>query len=409
MKLRYKILNTVLALVVLGVIALGITLSYTADCPPPAALPAGDAMNAVIQRCYGSPDVLEYTRIAKPVPKDDQVLVRVHIAAANPLDWHYMRGEPYIMRPDAGIGSPTNPRLGVDFAGTIEAVGKDVRRFKVGDEVFGGGNGSFAEYVVVREERNVVPKPANVTFEEAAAVPIAAITALQALRDKGQVKAGQKVLINGASGGVGTYAVQIAKTLDAQVTGVCSTRNVEMVRSLGADRVVDYKQDDFTKGDARYDVIVDLIGNHGLLALRRVLEPGGRVVIVGGPEGKWIGPLSGIVQALVVNPFVDEEFGFMLADMNPKDLAWLGDQLQAGKLRSVIDRRYELSEVPEALAYLEEGHARGKVVIDVVEPRQATTPEGATPGGAAPASATPGPATPESATPESVTAPPPRT
>ena len=323
-------------------------------------------MKAIVYRCYGPPDILKSEDIEKPTAADNEVLVKVRAASVNPLDWHYMRGTPYLVRADAGLGKPTDPRLGVDFAGTVEAVGKNVKRFKPGDEVFGGRDGAFAEYVTVREERAVVLKPASVTFEQAASVPIAAITALQALRDKGQIHPGQKILINGASGGVGTFAVQIAKSLGAEVTGVCSTRNVTLVQSLGADHVIDYTREDFTKGRERYDLIVDTVGNHPLLEYRRVLTPKGMFILIGAPnEGRWLGGVSVMLKAMMLSPFVSQQFVPFLAELNQKDLTVLGDLMQAGKLTPVIDRRYKLSEVPAAIRYLEQGHARGKVVISV--------------------------------------------
>ncbi len=365
MTLKKKIGLTVLSVIVIAVGSLGLYLSHDSPCGTAPPLAAGaTAMKAITQRCYGPPEVLRLEDLAKPTPADDELLVKVRAASVNPLDFHYMRGLPYLVRLDRGQGAPKLPRLGVDFAGTVEAAGKNVKRFHVGDEVFGDRLGAFGEYIVVREERAVVLKPANITFEEAAAVPVAALTALQGLRDKGHIKAGQKVLINGASGGVGTYAVQLAKSFGAEVTGVCSTRNVEMVRSLGADHVVDYTKDDFTKGAARYDLIIDNIGNRGLFEMRHVMAPKGALVIVGGPnEGRWVGPMTGVIKAVVLSPFVSQDFNMMLADLLPADLELLRDQLQAGKLKSVIDRRYKLSEVPQAIAYLEEGHARGKVVI----------------------------------------------
>ena len=261
MKRRYKILGYVLGFFAVTIGAFALVVSHNSACPAPQARRSGQAMNAVQYHCYGGPEVLKLEQVAKPVPGDDQLLVKVHAAAVNPLDWHYMRGEPYIIRMQSGFGAPNAPQMGVDFSGTVEAVGAKVTRFKPGDEVFGGRNGAFAEYVVVRESRAVVLKPTNVSHAQAAAVPIAGLTALQALRDQGGLKAGQKVLINGASGGVGTYAVQIAKVMGAEVTGVCSTRNVELVKSLGADHVVDYKTTDYTAGDQKYDLIVDNIGN----------------------------------------------------------------------------------------------------------------------------------------------------
>jgi NADPH:quinone reductase-like Zn-dependent oxidoreductase len=277
-----------------------------------------------------------------------------------------MRGKPYVMRLSSGLGKPKDARFGVDFSGTVEAVGKNVQRFKPGDEVFGGKSGAFSQHITVREDRALVLKPANITFEQAAAVPVAAITALQALRDKGQVKPGQKVLVNGASGGVGTFAVQIAKSLGAEVTGVCSTRNVELVRSIGADHVIDYRQEDFTRGAQRYDLIIDNVGNHPLLAYKRVLYPKGIVVMVGGSsEDPWIGPLVRPLTGVALSPFVSQQFVMLLAELNQEDMGVLRDLLAAGTLKPVIDRRYTLAEVPAAVAYLEEGRARGKVVIGV--------------------------------------------
>jgi NADPH:quinone reductase-like Zn-dependent oxidoreductase len=364
---KKKIVLGTLGVIAVAVFSLGLYISHDSPCGTPPALDASmPAMKAITQRCYGAPEVLRLEDLPKPTPADDELLVKVHAASVNPLDWHYMRGTPYLVRMDRGQGAPQNPRLGVDFAGTVEAVGKNVKRFHAGDEVFGGRLGAFGEYVVVREERAVITKPSNITFEEAAAVPIAALTALQALRDTGRIKAGQKVLINGASGGVGTYAVQIAKLFGAEVTGVCSTRNVEMVRSLGADHVIDYTKEDFTKSGQKYDLVLDNVGNRPLSAVRRVMTPKGISVIVGGPsDDSWLGPMKLVIKAELYSPFVSQEFSMMLSDLTPTDLAWLRDQLQAGKLKSVIDRRYPLSEVPAAIAYLEEGHARGKVVIDV--------------------------------------------
>ncbi len=364
MKLRYKIANGILIVLVVAISALAVALSYDSACEPaPSVADGTEPMKAVVYSCYGSPEVLELADVAKPTPADDEVLVRIQAAAVNPLDWHYMRGSPYFMRLMSGLGAPTETRLGVDFAGTVEAVGKDVTQFKSGDEVFGARTGAFAEYVTVRESRGVVPKPANVTFEQAASVPIAAITALEALRDKGQLKPGQKVLINGASGGVGTFAVQIAKFYGAEVTGVCSTRNVEMVRSLGADHVIDYKKEDYTESGNQYDLIVDMVGNHGLLANRRVMSPEGILVLVGGGKGDWIGPMARPLTALVVSPFVGQEFVTLLAGLNKKDLALLGDLMQSGDMTPVLDRTFPLTEVPAAIRYSEEGHARGKIII----------------------------------------------
>ncbi len=340
----------------------------TNDCGRNAAVP-NNPMKAIVYCDYGSPDVLKLEDIERPVPNDDQVLVKVRAASVNPLDWHYMEGKPYLMRMGVGLRKPEDTRLGVDYAGTVEAVGKNpaaAGQFKAGDEVFGGKTGAFAEYVCVRADRAIVLKPANLTFEQAASVPIAGITALQALRDKGKVQPGQKVLINGASGGVGTFAVQIAKSFGANVTGVCSTRNVDLVRSLGADQVIDYTKEDFTKGAQRYDVIVDNVANHSLSECRRVLNPKGKYVLIGGGgpnEQGLIGPLARPIKAMVLSWFVSQKMGMILAELNQKDLTILGDLMQAGKVTPVIDRHYKLSEVPEAIRYLEQGHARGKVVI----------------------------------------------
>jgi NADPH:quinone reductase-like Zn-dependent oxidoreductase len=324
-------------------------------------------VKAIVHERYGPPDVLELREVDKPVVGDDEVLVRVHATSVNPVDWHTVTGTPYLVRMMAGLLKPKGEFLGVDFAGTVEAVGRDVTQFRPGDEVFGARNGAFADYVCVREERAVVQKPANVTFEQAGAVAVAAISALQGLRDKGQIRSGQKVLINGASGGVGTFAVQIAKSFGAEVTAVCSTRNVEIVRSIGADHVIDYTQEDFTRSEQRYDLMLDVAGNRSWSDCKRVLAEKASLVVVGGPKtNRWIGPLS---QALklrlrslggsrrVVAPF--------LAKINKEDLVVLQQLLEAGTVTPVIDREYELSEAPEALRYLGEGHARGKVVITV--------------------------------------------
>ena len=269
----------------------GVTyLRSTNDCPEPRRAAPAAGMKAVIFCDFGSPEVLRFETIEKPVPTDSQVLVRVRAASINPADWHAMRGTPYIARISMGWRKPSEIRFGTDLAGTVESVGRAVTQFKPGDSVFGARTGALAEYATVRESRLVL-KPANVTFEQAAAVPVAAITALQGLRDQGKVHAGQKVLINGASGGVGTFAVQIAKSLGATVTGVCSTRNVDLVRSLGADHVVDYTATDFTKGAERYDVIIDNVGNHSLSALKGILTPNGKYVMIGGPPGRWLDPL----------------------------------------------------------------------------------------------------------------------
>ena len=367
MKLRYKILSVIGVIVVLGGLALGLAMSHNSPCSSAPPLPAGATpMKAIVHRCYGSPDVIRYEDLPRPAPADNEILVKVQAASVNPLDWHYLEGTPYLLRIEAGFGTPDDPRLGVDFAGTVEAVGKNISRFKPGDEVFGGKFGALAQYIVVREERAVALKPASVTHEQAAAVAIAGVTALQALRDKGHIRAGQNVLINGASGGVGTFAVQIAKSFGANVTGVCSTRNVELVRSIGADHVIDYSREDFTRGAQRYDLIVDNVGTHSLLEYKRVMNPGGILVMIGSTTpGNWFGWLSQPLQAWVLSPFTSQKFAGILAELNKDDLGWLAELMQSGKLTPVIDRTYKLSDSAEALRYLENGHARGKVVVAV--------------------------------------------
>lgn len=329
-------------------------------------------MKAVVYTDYGAPDVLQIRDVKKPVPTDDQILVKVRAASINPLDWHFVRGTPGIARLlMMGLRKPKDPRLGVDMAGVVEAVGKNATQFKPGDEVFGGRDGAFAEYVCVRANRAVVLKPDNLSFEQAASVPIAAITALQGLRDKGHVQPGQKVLINGASGGVGTFAVQIGKSLGAEVTGVCSTKNLDLVRSLGADHVIDYTKEDFTKGAERYDLILDNVGNQPLSGFRRVLKPRGICVMIGGggpKDGGILGPMARPLQAFIMSPFVSQKMGFFVAELNKEDLNILRDLMQTGKVTPVIDRTYPLNQIADALSYLEQGHARGKVVITMANP-----------------------------------------
>jgi len=367
--LKWTSVAILLALFV-GIFALFIAYwRSTNDCGRTAA--PKNPMKAIVYCDYGLAN-LKLEEVEKPVPNDDQILVRVRAASVNPYDWHFIEGTPKIMRAmGVGLRKPKDTRVGVDFAGTVEAVGKNpaaAGQFKPGDEVFGGKGGAFADYVCPRAGRAVALKPANITFEQAASVNIAGITALQALRDKGKVQSGQKVLINGASGGVGTFAVQIAKSLGADVTGVCSTRNVDLVRSLGADRVIDYTKEDFTKTGQRYDVILDNVGNQPLLSFRRALIPKGKYVMIGGggPNDQGlIGPLFRPIKAMLLSPFMSQEMGMFMADTNQKDLALLADLMQSGKVKPVIDRTYKLSEVPAAIAYLEQGHARGKVVITV--------------------------------------------
>jgi len=338
------------------------------DCERQLALTPQRPMTAVIRCDYGTADVLQLAQVEIPVPGDEEILVKVHSAAINPLDWHEMRGTPYLMRLGSGLRRPQDLRLGVDFAGTVAAVGAKVTRFKPGDAVFGGRSGALAQYLVVRHDRAVAPKPDNVSFEQAAGVGIAGTTALQGLRDAGRVAAGDQVLVNGASGGVGTFAVQIAKSMGAEVTGVSSARNHELVRSLGADHVIDYKTQDYTAGEVRYDVILDAAGNRSVLENRGVLAPDGRYVLIGGggPDaGNWIGPLAKPLQALLVSPFVSQHMSMMLAQFTNADTQALAALLQSGAVTPVIDRLYPLAEVAEAIRYLEQGRARGKVVITV--------------------------------------------
>jgi NADPH:quinone reductase-like Zn-dependent oxidoreductase len=365
MKLRYKILGFAGALIAIAVVASVVILSHDSACPAAvSAVRNGEVMKAIVFRCYGAPDVLSYEDVPKPVPSDNEVLVRVRAAAINPLEWHFMRGTPYLIRLRSGMGAPKDHRFGVDFAGTVEAVGKNVRRFKIGDDVFGGGWGSLAQYMTITEDDSLVAKPSEVTFEQAASAGIAGVTALQGLRDKGHIQRGQKVLINGASGGVGTFAVQIAKSFGAEVTGVTSTKNLEMVKSIGADHVIDYTREDFTRGAQRYDLIFDTVVNRPLLDYRRALEPEGTFAIIGGPsDDPWIGPMINPIKALFLSPFIHQHFVLLLADMTQQDLTVLGELMKGGKVKPVIDKRFPLSETSAAMRYLEQGHARGKIII----------------------------------------------
>jgi NADPH:quinone reductase-like Zn-dependent oxidoreductase len=303
--------------------------------------------------------------VNRPVPADDELLVRVHAASVNPFDWHMLTGKPYLARIATGVRKPKSELLGVDFAGTVEAVGADVERFRPGVEVFGGKSGAFAEYVCVREDGVIAPMPAGTTFQQAAAVPMAAITALQGLRDKGQLQPGQRALINGASGGVGTFAVQIAKAFGADVTGVCSTHKVDIARSIGADDVVDYAREDFTRADRRYDLMLDIAGNRSWSDCKRALDEHGTLVIVGGPKSnRLVGSLSRAVRVRLLSiPGSRRVAAPFLASLNRGDLVTLGGLLEAGTVMPVIDREYPLEEAAEALRYVGEGHARGKVII----------------------------------------------
>ena len=321
-------------------------------------------MRAAIYNRYGPPDVVHITDVEEPAPKEHEALIKVRAASINPLDWHFMRGTPYFVRLMTGLRNPRVTRLGVDVAGQVQAVGRNVTEFRSGDEVFGTCRGALADYACASESA-LVMKPENVTFEQAASVPLAAFTALQGLRDKGQIQAGQKVLINGAAGGVGTFAVQIAKWFGADVTGVCSTRNLEMVRNIGADRVVDYTREDFTTSGQRYDLIFDLVGNHSLSAFRRVLKPRGIYIGAGGggPELHSLDVLASLIKTILLSMFVSEKLVSLLARANKKDLTTIYELIKGGTVTPVIDQRFPLSEVPEAIRYLEQGHARGKVVI----------------------------------------------
>lgn len=325
-------------------------------------------MKAIVHNQYGPPvDVLRLEHIDDPVVEDNDVLVRVHAASTNPADWHLVRGEPYIARLSLGLLKPKDRVPGCDLAGQVEAVGKNVTRLQPGDEVygspFGHGLGAFAEYASVPEDQ-LARKPQNLTFDQAAAVPLAALTALQGLRDHGRIQSGQQVLIIGASGGVGTFAVQIAKALGAEVTGVCSTRNVELVRSIGADHVIDYTKQDFIQHVRRYDLVLQLAGTHSPSAWRRVLTPGGTLLLItGDSQDRWFGPFGRIIKALIMSRFVSQNMVSFTVQPNTQDLEFLTELIEAGKLTPVIDRTYSLIEVPEAIRYVERGHARGKVVV----------------------------------------------
>jgi len=324
-------------------------------------------MKAIVYTRYGSPDVLELREVDRPVPKDDEVLVRVRAAGLNPYDWHFLRGLPYPMCLLTGLRKPKRATiLGSDMAGQVKVVGKTVTRFQPGDEVYAEvGTGGCAEFICIPEVQLAL-KPTNLTFEQAAAVPMAAQTALVGLRDLGGLQPGQKVLINGASGGVGTFAIQIAKALDAEVTGVCSSKNADLVRSLGADHIIDYTQEDFTRGKVRYDLILDAVGNHSLSECRRALTPKGFYGTTGGGSGQWFGPMAQQFKAALLSPFVSQR----LAPVNDKpnqDLDFLRELTEAGKVTPVIDKTYPLSETAEAMRHLEAGHVRSKVVISLGE------------------------------------------
>ena len=316
-------------------------------------------MRAIVCHNYGPPDVLKCEEIEKPVPRDDEVLIKVRAASVNPVD-RLFHGKPYVLRLMTGLRRPKNSRLGTDVAGEVEAVGTKVTHFKPGDEVFGVCEGAFAEYACTSESSLAV-KPANVPFEQAASAPVAALTALQGLRDKGKIQRGHRVLINGASGGVGTFAVQIAKSFGADVTGVCSTRNVETAGSIGADRIIDYSQEDFTRSRQRYDLIFDLVSNRSLSVCRKLLTPKG-ICVTGGAKNPWL-ILARALAAPVLSRLLSQRFFVFIAKLKKEDLALIGELMRVGKVTPVIDRRYKLSEVPDAIRYLEEGHAQGKIVV----------------------------------------------
>ena len=328
-------------------------------------------MQAFVRRSYGSPDVLELTDVGRPRPADDEVLVRVRATSVNPYDWHHLRGQPYfarLMPGGFGLGRPKLTVLGCDIAGRVEAVGTGVTLFRPGDDVFALiEQGGFAEYVSIKEAL-LAPKPTNLSYEQAAAVPMAAVTALLALRDVGRLEPGQQVLINGASGGVGTFAVQIARALGAKVAGVCSTRNVDLVGSIGADEVIDYRAEDFTRQAQRFDLLIDIAGSRSVSASRRVLTRGGTFVVVGGPAGRWMRPADRMISALLSGPFVSQRMvvadSVGRAEKKPL-LTTLTGLIESGRVTPVIDRRYQFTEIPAAVRYQEAGHAPGKVVVSV--------------------------------------------
>src|SRR5437660_1388114 len=365
MKLVKRIVKWTVAVILLVLVG-WLFIAYwtsTNDCNRNAAIPT-NPMKAIFSCEYGVEN-LQLREIEKPTPNDNEVLVRVRAASINPVDGHMIRGS-WLMRPMSGMRKPKNTRFGTDFSGMVEAVGKNVTKFKPGDEVFGAKNGAVADYICVKADRAIVMKPNNITFEQAGSVAVAGLTALQGLRDKGRIQAGQKVLINGASGGVGTFAVQIAKSFGAEVTGVCSTHNVDLVKSIGADHVIDYTKEDFTR-TGQYDMIYDLVGNHSFSERRQILTPNGICVLAGiGGAGfhpeSW-GRILGNFKTAFQSKFTSQKFVTYIAKLTKDDLNVLRDFMQAGKLSPVIDRTYKISETQAAVRYLEEGHARGKVVI----------------------------------------------
>ena len=342
------------------------TATFDRPTDPTPATAGAETMKAIVQDEYGTApeDVLRLADVARPAIGDDEILVHVRAASVDRGTWHVMTGLPYLMRTAGfGVRRPKAPNPGRSMAGTVESVGKDVTEFKSGDEVYGTCDGSFAEYVRARAGR-LAPKPANLSFDAAAAIPVSGLAALQAVRDRARVQPGQRVLIIGASGGVGTFAVQIARAFGAEVTGVCSTAKTDLVRSIGADHVIDYTQEDFADGEHRYDAILDIGGNCPLSHLRRALTPRGRLVIVGGEtDGRWLGGFDRQIRALLLSPLVSQKLATLLTSENAEDLAVLRDLVESGKVAPAIDRTYPLDETPAAIRYVQEGHARGKVVI----------------------------------------------
>ncbi len=366
MKLRYKLPIYLLLLLTMLVLATAVVISYDARCEKPSAQASSDEhTKAITYNCYGASEVLNLEYLPRPIPMANEVLVKVEAASVNPLDWHYMRGSPYIMRAMIGIGRPKVHLFGTDYAGVVESVGDEVTRFKKGDLVFGAADGAFAEYVVVKENKAIAIIPSNVDFEEAAGISIAAITALQALRDKGNISAGDKVLINGASGGVGTYAVQLAKHFGAEVTGVSSARNHEMVLSIGADEMVDYKVEDVIDRASKFDLIIDNVGNFSPGQYKQILADDGTYVLVGASAGDWIAPFKNIIKMQFAKAGPEQQFVNLMAVLSQKDLGLLAEIMQSGELKTVIDRRYSLEQVPDAIDYSESGRARGKIIIDI--------------------------------------------
>jgi NADPH:quinone reductase-like Zn-dependent oxidoreductase len=371
MKLVRRLLKWTGIVILVVVLVSGLLLfiaywSSTNDCSRNTAAPK-NPMKAIVNCEYGVEN-LQLRDLEKPSPNDNEILVRVGAASINPVDGHMIRGS-WLMRPMGGMRKPKNTRFGTDFSGVVEAIGKDVTNFKPGDEVFGAKNGAVADYICVKADRAIVMKPNNITFKQAGSVAVAGLTALQGLRDMGRIQTGQKVLINGASGGVGTFAVQIAKAFGAEVTGVCSTRNVDLVKSIGADRVIDYTKEDFTKTDQRYDMIYDLVGNHSFSERRQTLTPNGICVLAGiGGAGfhpeSW-GRILGNFKTAFQSRFTSQKFVFYIAKLTKDDLNVLRDLMQSGKVAPVIDRTYKMNQTADAVRYLEEGHARGKVVITV--------------------------------------------